>query len=251
MSGAAFEGLEGAVRPEDSGSYTPGEQWFDPAALDAVIQPYTWGILPREWNIAVEMLRPLVEGDRVASPDAFLDAVVGRINSLEEGRHAGISRLLDPLVQALYDCGHNCFRLDLSDSHQWAWDLMSHLHGSEQRPLSVSCVVDIGKTFGLDTRYCSLELTGSCDEGGGGSEHSVFSFSGKVKTAGRKSASCSYTLDSARAIQCHALPCGSEVYVRDEPDEWHLDRLTKSGFFNSGNSLYVIGSDGSAREVRP
>lgn len=250
MSTGMFEGLEGAVRPEDSGSYTPGEQGFDPESLDGVMRPYTWGILPSNWNISVEMLRPLVEGGKVASADAFLDAVVGRINSLEPGHLTGISRLLDPLVQALYDCGHNCFRLDLGEQFNWSWDLMSHLRGSEQRPLAVSCVVDVWRGFGLDARYCCLELTGNCAEGGQGSEHSVFRFSGLVKTAGRASGSCSYTLDSARSIKGHALPRGSEVYVRQEPEEWHLDRLAKSGFFNRGNRLYLLESDGSSTEVR-
>lgn len=113
--------------------------------------------------------RLLPEGEFDAN--ALLDMVIGGLGQRDYHDsfayfvgepHLDLSDLLDPLVQALYDRGHNDFVLDLTpliDEKHSVNSIAFGLRGSEERPLSLVCK---GETafFGGYVSDCNLVLEG-------------------------------------------------------------------------------------------
>ncbi len=118
---------------------------------------------------AERLSRLLPDGEFDAN--ALLDTVIGGLSQRDYHDsfayfvgepHLDLSDLIDPLVQALYDRGHNDFVLDLTpliDDEPSVNSIAFGLKGSKERPLSLVCK---GETafFGGYVSDCRLRLDG-------------------------------------------------------------------------------------------
>lgn len=217
--------------------------------------------------------------DSISDADAFLDAVVlglERAGARDHDIHSGpgpvlrMSDILDPLVQALYDAGHNDFTVDLTPLGPDAVHGVGiGLAGTPEEPLSASYVYrDGGLTgFGNYMSDCRLVLQGDIAwhgfylHCGRGAFNADLAFLGKDCGAiGYGALSSSFTLkrlhDSGDSLGIMATAEDCSYNVGIEPSEDHLTVLKRDGFFGrwpnkKGNRLYRTTTSGSSEEVRP
>ena len=141
--------------------------------------------------------------------DALLDAVVlavsqtdykpKRVITYPQQRNIYLNDLLDPLVQLLYERGHNDFHLDLMILQFDPSSLGGSLCGSKKRPLVLTCQGNF-QYFGNHVTDCDLRLLGDMKYNwhggtGNGAVRSKFSLQGKTsRSIGRNALLCSFTL---------------------------------------------------------
>ena len=181
-----------------------------------------------------------------ADAQLFLDTIAQRCFF-----HAGgvgwdqPENFLNPLVQALYDCGHNGISLDVSDLPLKRSGLATNLTGGEE-PLRLSLRLDIAEDLAPYAKNCDLTIHGNVVSLGYDADSTVFRCDGLVVEAGRLAEGCDFYLGSARCIESGSSSldsskrmkkCGFSISsgVSDVELLW----LSGEGFFSEENRLYV------------
>lgn len=282
MSGHLLEGFGMAGEPGED--YTPGDD-AHLALADEVITRYIeahepGSALDRELNrrhsygdtysrpgirrhlARSEALKDIISGILPQDADAqlFLDTAVQRCflraGSVRWDRPA---EFINPLVQALYDCGHNGLSLDVSGLTIERAELARNLTGAEER-LRLSLRFGIAEDLAADTRDCDLTLRGDIVTLAYEARDSVFRCDGLVMEAGTLAEGCEFHIRSARAVE--ARPSSLDRYRRMKKCSFYVSSgvsdaellwLDGESFFHEGNRLYVPeeGAPGEWAEVTP
>ncbi len=264
VSGAAFEGLPPHQAGEES--YEPGACGFDRTLVEWLISLYDDEmLLIMDSNRMQSLFREYADlftrelGEVAGSgfnANLFLDAVVRGIGEhLEESgcesRLTYLGHLLDPLVQALYDLGHNDFTIDCDALPCYPDSLGYYLGGEESRRLRAAYRADPGY-FGHKTAHCDLTLVGNAFRLGTFSKWSGFSIEGEAHQVAHYSSHCSYRL---RAFQCLSvtseMPSDCEFRISQKMTPGRMRRLKGDNFFRQGNTILVPDGSGGWTEVRP
>ncbi len=195
-----------------------------------------------------DILTDLLQQDTDAQ--LFLDTIAQRCFF-----HAGSGgwdqpeNFLNPLVQALYDCGHNGLSLDVSGLPLQRSGLATNLTGGED-PLRLSLRLDIAEDLAAYAKNCDLTLHGDIVTLAYEAKGSVFRCEGLVMEAGRLAEGCDFHVASARCIGTgpssldsskRMKKCG--FYLSSGVSDVELLWLSGEGFFSEGNRLYVPGKD--------
>ncbi len=200
---------------------------------------------------------------------SFLDTLITRLMTSQK-KPSVISSLFSPLIQVIYEQGHNHFCLEFSCLNRPYWDVLDYLHGSEDRPLELAFNNTLRVVrFGTYASHCQLNLSGDICIVGGHASYSEFTYTnrsplGDVSTVvsgdyndlktetlpcmiGSHSDHCAFKLPnyvSASIIPDHPSP--SDIYIQLTRPDGTLDlcRVTWN-FFKNENKLYVSdGEDG-------
>ena len=185
-------------------------------------------------------------------------------------RYAGA--LLTPLVQGLYDIGHNNFYMDLLLS-TIPKELGTGLCGRHRRPLRMRCKGNVHR-FAEKARDVDLILDGDTRFGGHRSRDSMFTFLRSVDLSNSPRHS-TFHLDSIDQVAtdhslkmwrshkkkiketCETMPAHCRFYIQNKPDDSILEELAEVGFFEhtfpfrKRNRLYVPQGKGGWKEVTP
>ncbi len=256
-----FDGIEDTLTPEEREHYEPGVVGFDLALVEHLVDRFISTKMKTHYNrlsSEVSYLKGILPtaDDEEFKPNAFLDEIVARMNErLPPSRIRSTNRLFDPLIQALYENGHNDFVLDLMPLQFKAEDalfpiyrLADNLEGTCERPLSISYRAHT-EEFAMWVRFCDIQLDGHTSEGGYCAYKSTLAFNGKVKTPGchaEESVLHLEEMDSQVIIStdctyhAHSIPKG---FPEDHYGTWQW-------FFEQGNILVYL-KDGEWTEVKP
>ena len=280
VSGAAFEGLEGLAQQGPAESYEPGTQNSAPGLVNAVMELFESGLFERTLadydNLAHgnrsaywRRLKPLSEVmasyGNPEDADEFLDEVISRIaftSQLDD--HPYLGSFLDPLVQVLYDRGHNDFHLDLrvlqAENGSDTVNIGFNLKGKKSRRLRASYTAD-AHVFARGCINCELDLYGGCNNTDLARD-SILRFHGAVKDVGSMDKGSVFYLSSSTPIGVTSLSADNEFHVMLEEKprlmHWLKSRALRSdiahlgelGFWERGNRLYLH-EGGSVREYAP
>lgn len=256
MSGAAFEGIEAEPVSE---SYTEGEAGAHP---DLVGRLVSWAMDTRTPYLGLDSaalhIRPLLERHGVSDANAFLDEVVLQLaaHAPAEETFSSSHHLLDPLVQAFYDMGHDHLVLDITPLQKPPLMLADFLHGTPERKLTLSILGDL-YCVGQQALNCAITCTGAIS--GVAASHAVssdFIFGKSVSSAGPNAYSCTFHIPSWNAIPSAfeftssgktdkrwTFPTECTYYVRDEVSGPALDYYRRKGFFLAKNVLHYLTPD--------
>ena len=194
--------------------------------------------------------------ERVTHADGFIAAAIDLLadanGSGDEPYQKDI--FIDALVQALYDHGHNDFRIDLRclAGSEEKISAGCRLQGREGAPLQASYAGESLSLFGFEVSNCELKLEGQAEFAGHDSEHSALFLGGVlgVMTYGSGSKQCRFYMKShPEMIVLSEDSWGNEFHITPEEDpaktcmmkfasDEVLAGLKKSGFFERGNRLY-------------
>lgn len=260
MSGAAFEGLPRPAQGSLGDDYEPGILGFNPSAVDRLIALWESGDLfhlhiEDPWErlaTSVGQISSILGDKPVGKPDALIEAVIHRLSLASDLDRSDTEDLLDPLVQALYEAGHNNFAVDLTPLH-WPESCAMYLSGTQERPLVASYA---GKVSRVASCCSSVDLTfhieGYVQTIGQQSKDSRMVMRARCGSVGWKAESCEFTLlgrmGSINPYENHGC-----VFRTDNTElvEVELDDFWEQGFFSRGNTLYVPDGKGSWKEVGP
>ncbi len=258
MSGAAFEGL-GPGEP-DTAAYSGGEER---AHLDLVRELVSWTSSKRTPYLGLDCaalsIRQLLEKHHVSDANSFLDGMVSELAecepALETFSHSHY--LLDPLVQALYDMGHDHLVLDATPLQKAPFMLADFLHGTAERKLTLTIMGDL-TCVGQQALNCAITCTGTIS--GVAASHAVtsdFVFGKSVSSAGPNAYSCTFHIPSWNAIPSAfyytssgsadrrwTFPTECVYHVHGEVSEPALEYYRRQGFFLAGNILHYLTPDG-------
>ena len=281
MSGAAFEGLRSAVPQGKVETYGPGVPPVYPADLvDALVSAFCEtdfiiaGDVEREmcfhtstilYPIAAassscspwESLNELVEGipGRMArfcgfKAQEFLDALVFRLSeSGEEGHLSYSTRLLSPVLNALYERGHNGLVLDLSAFSVPQLYAALELRGSEDRPLAVTLLLPESGESVIGSRCADADITvlGHPTSIGYGPVRCALRFPLMKEARIHGDQGESITTRDWFRIWGPALPLTLTAVYGDRVKETSLD----VGYFSAPNTILIPDGAGSWKEVLP
>ncbi len=269
MSGAAFEGLEGLRQQEAGPGYDAPAGRVEAGLAGVIIENAFSTHYPKARNgqdgltMRAESLRTALESGHGTAfdPDILLDEVIAevhRMDSLTDFEQTyWTSYLLDPLVQALYDMGHNCFLIDLAalgNQECLAIHLTGAIHdfaGNAAAPLTATYLTDSVTVFATDVRNCRLTLKGNASYAGASSSLSDLTLLASVGTCGIDAANCSFTLGAVEPVLKSAQNLRHcEVYVKDGVSLPDRVDLHLKGFYRNSNTLYVPARDGGWRRLR-
>jgi len=242
------EELKGEIKEREH--YEPGSEPYNPDTIDRIVSFYTGDVSKRFRGRSVELIEEQLGDEEIPNPDAFLDAIVARCSGFNQEEIMNLGWLIDPLIQAFYNQGHNCFFLDLTNVHCRPWSVLGGLRGKPDQILTVKYA---GKAYdvGDKSHYCSIEYSGECSSIGERAKHSEFFLSGHSSWSVADHADfCVFHIESPGYIKCHALPTNTDFYVQHARSSFKLKRLLKSGFFHRDNHLYEVTDDG-IEEIHP
>lgn len=262
MSGAAFEGIEAEPASE---SYTGGEAG---AHQDLVRRLVGWATDTRTPYLGLDAealhIRELLERHQVSDANAFLDEAVLQLaaSAPAEETFSASHHLLDPLVQALYDMGHDRLVLDLTLLEKRPLMIADFLHGTAERKLDLTIIGDL-YCMGQQAHNCSIVCQGAVS--GIAGSHAVtcdFLFSGSVSAAGPNAYGCTFDLPSWNAIpppfeftsssqrdRRWTFPTECTYYVHGEVSEPAIEYYRRRGFFIAKNVLHYLTPDGVWRKA--
>ena len=285
MSGAAFEGLEGILPAGEREQYEPGlpgvvgRGWIEP-----LIDAYLRGEFSMDYDYrredAVKDIRAELEG--VAhhgefDANRFLDTLLLRTSlTMEEKSILTLATLMNPLLQALYELGHNGFMLDMREM-PFVNSIANGLQGTPERPLELSligmwtsdafewpCLVhDIGSR----TEHCIITMQGDVNMIGRESIRSEYIIDGAVYHLGIDGAQCTYRLTNPDSVRVRGygwkhqlrrafgmrskIQVLSSVRKEAHPSITAYATYLEPDFFGSGNTLLVPDGAGGWKEVTP
>ncbi len=262
MSGAAFEGLEDVIRPEDSASYAPGSQGFDRSLVEEVAEFYLSGKLDAvyqsmgraesSYSLCISVLGSLIgEADTARfNPSLFIDEVLEAVAAT--GREFFEPNwLLTPLLMVFYKRGFNDFRVTMPEglcsNKPLAW-----LKGTEENPLRVRYAAGSrGKDYislGWRAQHCHVTTTARADDIGTGAVSSVFAADCEA-LYGSDARACEFHIHSRRfRLPIHQSQCTYYAHVVSKKP--NLRSRLDDAFFWRGNRMLYPGGNGAWREVR-
>ncbi len=255
-----FDGLEDFITPEEREHYEPGKLPYDSEALDNlvnkfsrlsdmdIINEYSFG------NIWVERFTDVVNGfpEEDFDAQAFLDALVEGILKKTTLEHITFSScLLDPAVQALYDLGYNEFIIDLSRVPITPKYMANDLIGQPGKPLKLLYKGNATE-FGINVKYCEMEIVGDCHYGGTQANRSSITFSGDAKNIAGFASTTDFIME---AELIYALDTPSPCFkcnfkITDAVKKEHVEELMFERFFEDNNKLYKKTKAGNWKEVK-
>lgn len=260
MSGAQFDGLPAAASGGAGEDYERGILGYDLGAVDGLIALWESRDLfhlhiEDPWErlaTSVSQINAVLGGSPVEKPDALIEAVVHRLSLSAEPNAHFTEDLLDPVVQALYEAGHNSFAVDLSPL-AWPESCAMYLSGREGRPLVASYAGKISRVASCCSSVdLTLDIDGYVHSIGQQSKDSRMVMRAACGSVGWKGESCEFTL-LGRMGCINPYENRGCVFRTDNTElvEAELDDFREQGFFSRGNTLCVPDGKGSWKEVRP
>ncbi len=271
VSGAAFEGLADAVRQEEAEAYEPGLAGFGHGLVENVADFYMGkveenesrggGMPTRRQHLYAfrKMLGDIPPGEFNAN--LFIDAVLSSIlERLSESPFDDImanldylGEFLDPLVQHLYNQGHNEFSIDLTRMEKYPPSVATEIRGTKKRPLRLTCHGEL-YFFGSDSRHCVLTNQGNvfyCGDYASSCDIRIF---GKAANAALMANGSAFTLADHKVLynfegQTLSLPEDCTFYISKELTPYQQKRLRKGGLLGNGNRIFHQGKDSAWEEV--
>ncbi len=258
MSSSRFEGLEGRTHPQEGEQYEPGVAGCDPRLADEAVECYLRGRIGDHHNRLSSGVRMLMEmlptaEDTAFRPNSFLDEVIARLGERSPAASlAAIGCFLDPLVQALYENGHNSFLVDLAPLQDREGPLVTprklaeNLEGTQDRPLEATYRCH-AEDFADWVRFCALSLDGNAGLAGYGAYGSEFVLAGTVKMPGYFAEQSIFHLEMADQHLIHSADC--TYYAKSIPEDIPFTHDAWKYFFSQGNTLVYLDC-GEWREMR-
>ena len=238
----------------DSHTYDPGEAVLNEELVKEILESHFRGTLheikPRlandiRWE--AEHLESLLDSiDKESQAQLLVDSLV---TGLELNGEQYPSLLLSPLVQALYNKGHNNLKIDLAQFQDGSYRLAHGLKGKEGEllRLTISCpqVLDMGERL----EHCHLTFSGHSFSLGYLCKNSILEQSGRTGHVGRYAKDCSITTDSVYQADGLGLAAeSSQIYI-SKMSQQDLHPFLHPEFFTKGNTLYVLDESGEWRET--
>ena len=264
MSGSRFEGLEPGEL--DTAAYTQGERGAHAGLVSRLISLVSderasyLGL-----DSAALHIRSLLEKHPISNANAFLDEIVLELAACapasESFSHS--HHLLDPLVQALYDRGHDHLVLDITPLQKPPLMLADFLHGTPERKLTLTIIGDL-YCVAQQAHNCAITCTGTIS--GVAASHAVtseFIFGKSVSSAGPNAYRCTFDLQSWNALppafdytssgpkdRYWTFPTECVYHISDEFSRPALEYYRLKGFFIAGNMVHHLTPDGVWHEER-
>ncbi len=238
--------------------YEPAEELDCSELVDYLVGLYVNGTLSLDdsmfrekrkesFDHAAEMARQFLK-DKSFEPQGFLDALVDEVLAADGYEFAKPRRVLDPVVQALYELGHNALTVDTSrDSREFY--IGGDLHGTEDDTLAVTYVGRF-HSVGAFAEHSNILCIGDTSYGGKWAKHCEMHFTnGKSPSVGSSSTDSTYyitdqsniAIDLDPMVQGPAVRCTYYVDAQLEPHT--LEFYHFHDFFEYGNKLYWKGED--------
>ncbi len=279
MSGAAFDGLEGAVPPSQGEDYKPGVRGYSESLLWELIESYSsegytcamYAPAHVMRERAAQHIAGLLRNHHDEEFDAqqFLNAVANLIWSGildDESRESVPSEdLLNPLLQALHRIGYNGLTVDATACPpEGVYTLFDNLRGTKEEKLRLTLLGDM-PAVGKGVYCCSITTLGNIHSLGTDARESEFLSKGATSVAGVGADESTYHLQSIEqipAMSVSGIPWarmskGCTYYVEQGLDDdevvryLQFVRLGVAEFFRQGNTLYEPDGKGGWTEVRP
>ena len=265
MSRRPFKDKVGKDGLEKGASYKQGDPGYDPALVDEVMNwflgikrsdPYIVTDGNRDFFVkcverCTDWLLPEVDGE--FEHQNFLDALVREltVRNAENFSLARMDTLFSPLVQALYDLGHNGFSIDVFPLSQIPYRMASYLSGTEDNPLKLS-YNGRAWSFGQYPTYCQLECFGEVYHmAGNKARDSEVVLHNPPEGMGDLALDTKFFLHGVDdiAIPQRIYPPRLELVLKMGSSE---DKITvQNTFFKNRNSIYIPDGNGGWKEVPP
>ncbi len=243
-----FEGLGGILEQPSEESYEPGHP-VDPELVKTLLEPLVnpWpklnyrepDALEKDFHARVGRVSELLRDEDIPDANALIEQVLlGTTRYIEKMPCGRMDDIIGPLLQALYDRGHNDFFVDyhLLERPEQEFDPTAHLAGTAKRQLKATLAAPRTGWFGAYTDHCRLRLIGDAEMAGAYARNSEFEVEGWLDLLGHRADSCVFRVkrfgeyDRYSPISGgHARSC--VVYVEEEPDSSILSNLDLQGFF--------------------
>ncbi len=242
--------------------YEPGKDGFDRGLVDVFVGMYLDDLRrlvgthqhKKLFKENVERFTVILDDivDSEFNANIFIDAVVDGIalrldEEGSENKLTNLGQLVDPLVQSLYNLGHNNFAIDGYSLPCYPTSLGSYLMGTKKAPLVVAYRADTG-FFGHKVRNCSLTLVGNVFRAGAHSHDSEFHFEGDSQQVGYYSSNCSFYVKGMqflpRGIDSPETPRECEFYVDMHMTRARVREFRSTYFFENRNRLFHPKGDG-------
>ncbi len=224
-------------------------------------------------------LGELAEGEG----SAVLNTLCQRLEAEATGVHVqNISYLMAPLLNELYERGHNDFTLDFALLRDFPEYMLRHVKGSEDELMDLTCIIpqktwQKGCEVGKFSHYLNMKITGGLLNVGCWSKNSDFTIGSEVRQIGFKAHNSvfrlqgidSYEMDRAeenqfvdyepvRYIEMLGSFSGLSIYQFSDcyrltlkhGDDTFLSYLDKE-FYDNGNRLLIPDNKGGWKEVTP
>ncbi len=270
MSGASFEGLEGAVPAAQGESYTPGTADYV-VSVAAIVEFHLDWVERNHQNVLTNntvlwddrerrlYLRGVVENARESdsgnhfNAQSFLDAVVDGLALADPEQP---ETALSDLIQVLYGLSYDGLTLDTTRLGGGGHAVFG-LKGDERNPLRLTCICGPDGSVGTSLHYCRVTVPHSVREVGQFSKHSTYVVDGDADI-GPHPEHCDFYLRSFDAVKIPDLalfsPEQCNFYLEKEPDHRSLELLAEldyGTFITKGNRIYAAGGEGGWRDITP
>ncbi len=261
-----FSGLEDVLEPEEREAYVAGanvdeglvrtilELLFEKPLVKSIAEMRDSKPVHEE---RVERMTTLLEPYEIENGAALVEGVLlGTRRYLEDMPCGRMNNILIPLMQVLYNRGHNDFFVDynLLEKPEVEFDPTSHLEGTPENPLRATLARPGKAWFGYRARHCKLKLIGNTEYVGPKAYHTEFIIKGSAEYIGFEAESCTIYLDEL-VSNYGSLPTGFPpqscvVYMDEEPEStWSLMRQDFWFYSRSPwkNTLYVYDGEEEKR----
>jgi len=249
--------------------YETGEEHTRDSLVDNLVGQYEtiveemwrsrkWvGGFDHKYKEKVRELSEMLPTDQDFDANKFLDDLTWYIPLETDITHACyFNYFIDPVLQALYNNGHNDFVLDFNRLPPTSRILgFQTLRGKDDNLLSVTILGDVIEC-GDRVSYCKIEVLGNVGWAVGTMASGCeFVIHGSVRKAGRESVRCKYELSDfdplPRYSQSDAEYLNNEYHVRAPLTPSVRKKIFESDFFIMKNRLFVPRTDTEWEEVTP
>ncbi len=195
-------------------------------------------------------LSSALEGAVIANPNLFLNEIIWQasMNYELQGAKFVCLRLVDPLVQAFYNQGHNDFVVDFSILPGKQEFAASYLKGNMDEQLIAHYRGDCDM-YAYATSLVTLTVEGDSRTLSHKSYDSIITHEGWSQTVGWTSQNCEYTLLDSRSHLNHFGNRNCVFRTSQEMDAETINYLHRWAFFKRGNRLFVPYGEGEWKEI--
>jgi len=230
-----LDGLEGLELSDESETYEAGLEYEHQGLAGRIVDDWVErrfkeiGYDGIGKHVLIPLYESLLEPIENFAHRPFLDAVVTSLWMREpEGsflRIAMAKHLIDPLIQALYNLGHNDFDLTLPPylDKPLGYSLGT-LKGTRGRPLELTVRTPFIQQLGCGAQYCKITLHGNAEYPGSGfARYSEFICEDAVEGVGKYPVEyCTFRVPTSDCISHVGDAKHSQFYVseRVSMNEW-------------------------------
>jgi len=196
VSRDVLDGLGGLERSVDRGFYEPGLEHDYSSHVDRITAiyidignntGYRFAGLGGERgfnDLTTEISEILEDEPAIEDPCSFIHDVIDAVRDATNEKAFQVTDeiVLSPLLQALYNQGHNDFVFSLEMKRPPPY-LLRYLRGTKQNPMRISCSAD-ARCVANRVEYVNLQFNGSINELGTAAKRSVLTANGEVNAAG-------------------------------------------------------------------